>query len=249
MPYRVSRAESGQAAVESALTLPLAVFLVLGTLQLFLMFQARLMTEHAAFRAVRAGSLSQGSCRRMVHAAMTTLLPTFTRTDSPARLAQAFEGRIKNRYAPALDSGHNGDIVWLVRESPRREDIQGQEDSAFDDPDRESLRLEVRLIFWYPMRIPFANWVIARMTLAYWGLQDYNALNPLMVVQNNAEWTEESPPPDHLDDVTMNTSMAATMLARTDQPAGTFVFPIQATAGMRMMTPARSEFFNPQDCR
>ena len=41
MRYRVSRAESGQAAVESALTLPLAVFLILGSLQLFLMLQAR----------------------------------------------------------------------------------------------------------------------------------------------------------------------------------------------------------------
>src|SRR5688572_11906480 len=39
----LARGDAGQAAVEAALTLPLAVFLVLGTLQLFLMLQARLM--------------------------------------------------------------------------------------------------------------------------------------------------------------------------------------------------------------
>lgn len=244
MPYRVSRAESGQAAVESALTLPLAIFLILGSLQLFLMLQARMMAEHAAFRAVRAGSLGQGNCRRMMHAAVTTLLPTFTRTDTANRLAQAFKARLNNRYEPSLDSRHNGDIVWLLRKHPLRAEIGGQEDSAFDDPDRESLRLEVRLIFWYPMRIPFANWVIARMALAHWGLRDYDALNPLMAVQDNANWTEENPPPE-----TLTGAVAATFRARTNSPAGTFVFPIQASYGMRMMTPARREFFTPQDCR
>jgi len=50
--------ESGQATVEAALTLPLTVFLVLGTVQMFLLLQARLLTEYAAFRAVR----EEGRC-------------------------------------------------------------------------------------------------------------------------------------------------------------------------------------------
>jgi hypothetical protein len=235
------RAESGQAAVESALTLPLAVFLILGALQLFLMLQARLMAEHAAFRAVRAGSLSQGSCRRMVQAAVTTLLPTFTRTDSATRLAKAFEDHSNNRYDPSLDSGHNGDIVWLLRQSPQLSDIRGAEAFGFDDPDRDSLRLETRLIFWYPMRIPFANWVIARMALASLGLQDYTGFNPLMPVRN-ANWTQSRSPGS------LASRVANAFKARTNSPAGTYVFPIQATYGMRMMTPARQEFFNQQDC-
>lgn len=235
------RAESGQAAVESALTLPLAVFLILGALQLFLMLQARLMAEHAAFRAVRAGSLSQGSCRRMLQAAVTTLLPTFTRTDSATRLATAFENHSGNRYDPSLDSGHNGDIVWLLRQSPQQSDIPDAEAFAFDDPDQDSLRLETRLIFWYPMRIPFANWVIARMALASLGLQDYTGFNPLMPVRN-ARWTQSRSPES------LEGRVAAAFQARTNSPAGTYVFPIQATYGMRMMTPARREFFNPQDC-
>ena len=244
MRSQVPRAESGQAAVEAALTLPLAVFLVLGALQLFLMLQARLMAEHAAFRAVRAGSLSQGSCRRMLHASLATLLPTFTRTDSPARLAQAFAGRLGNRYAPGLDSGHNGDIVWLLRDSPRSAELPaGRDDGAFDDPDQPSRRLEVRLVFWYPMRIPFANWVIARMTLAAWGLREYSAADPLMPV-HDADWEEGRGPPTGL-----RGDVRSTFLARTDSPPGTFVFPIQASYGMRMMTPARRDFFATQDCQ
>ena len=39
--------ESGQAAVESALTLPLAIFLALGLIQLFMMFQGRAMAQYA----------------------------------------------------------------------------------------------------------------------------------------------------------------------------------------------------------
>ena len=244
MVSRFPRARRGQAAVEAAITLPLAVFLVLGALQLFLMLQARLMTEHAAFRAVRAGSLGQGSCRRMLHAAVTTLLPTFTRTDSAARLGQAFKGHNNNRYQPGADSGHDGEIVWVLRDQPRLDSLpKGQSEvEDFDDPDRDSPRLEVRLAFWYPMRIPFANWVIARMVLAAWSLKPYNAVDPLMPV-HDARWSGGAPPSE------VPREVLETFKQRTDSPAGTFVFPIQATYGMRMMTPPRRDFFSPQDCR
>ena len=47
--------------METALTLPLTLFLMLGTLQLFLMLQARVLTEYAVFRAVRVGTPAQSS--------------------------------------------------------------------------------------------------------------------------------------------------------------------------------------------
>jgi hypothetical protein len=234
--------ERGQAAVEAALTLPLTLFLILGTMQLFLMLQARLMAEHAAFRATRAGALSQGSCTRMLQAAITTLLPTFARTDTPARLANAFGGHKNNQYNAATDGGLSGDIVWLIRPSPVGSAIPAADDETFDDPDLPLQRLEVRLVFWYPMRIPFANWVIARMVLAAWGLQSYTAANPLMETQR-ASWSAYEAPPSALTG-----AMQGEFVNRSG-PNGTYVFPIVATAAMRMMTPPRAAFFNPQDCR
>jgi len=74
--------ESGQAAVETALTMPLVVFLALGTVQLAAMQQARLLTEYAAFQAARAGIVWNGNGERMHDAALWALLPTLGRTDS-----------------------------------------------------------------------------------------------------------------------------------------------------------------------
>jgi hypothetical protein len=200
------------------------------------MLQARLLAEHAAFKSTRIGSLSQGSCERMKHAALLTLLPAFTRTDAPNVLAQAFADRIKNKYAPARDSGHDGTIVWLDRRLSGEARAWGKEDLSFDDPDRpeDILTLEVALTFWYPMRIPFANWVIARTMLAAWGLGDRTAINPLMVAQTST-WTKQKGGAP----ASMTALALAEFAARTGAPTGTYVFPIRATAAMRMMTPPR----------
>ncbi len=110
---RGSSRESGQAAVEAALTLPLVTFMLLGMLQLFMMLHARVMTQYAAFRATRAGSVNHGDCTRMKHAAIGALLPSFTSflgsTTPPGtpgeKLGAAFGMRSSNRYAGAPDNG------------------------------------------------------------------------------------------------------------------------------------------------
>ncbi len=68
--------ESGQAAVEAALIVPMVVFLLLGIIQVTMMQQARLLTEYAAYRAVRAGIVNSGSCKLMHDSALIALLPT-----------------------------------------------------------------------------------------------------------------------------------------------------------------------------
>lgn len=239
--------EAGQAAVETALTLPLGLFLALGILQLFLMQQARLLAEHAAFKAVRAGALSQGSCTRMIHSALVTLLPTFRRVDA-ANIGTNFADVSANAYEPGRDSNHSGDIVWFIRKSPLRANIPFADDAAFDDPDLPLRRLEVEMVFWYPMRIPFANWVISRMLLAHFGLREYTALNPLMVAQN-AEWQLGTATLDQTAYGGLPGTVQNQFLARTNSAQGVYPFPIQVTAAMRMMTPARAAFFTPQHCR
>ncbi|WNG18410.1 TadE/TadG family type IV pilus assembly protein [Cystobacter fuscus] len=82
--------ESGQAAVESALVLPLMVFLGLGLIQLTMMQQAKLMTEYAAYCAARTGIVWNGNNERMHDAAIMALLPTMGRTDTLYHLGKTW---------------------------------------------------------------------------------------------------------------------------------------------------------------
>src|SRR3954447_10364710 len=105
------RSDSGQALVEAALSVPLVLFTMLGTLQLFMMMQARMMAEYSVFRAARGGALDHGRCIPMKHSAIAALLPTFSRTvsltggDHARVLGEAFGARRNGRFDPGLDSG------------------------------------------------------------------------------------------------------------------------------------------------
>src|SRR5438067_1162518 len=70
--------EHGQAAVETAIILPLFLFLILGMLQYGLMTQARVMTKYAAFRAARAGALFNADPKKMEEAALAALIPAIS---------------------------------------------------------------------------------------------------------------------------------------------------------------------------
>jgi len=216
--------------VEAALTLPLTIFLLLGILQLFQLLQARVMAEYAVFRAVRVGSTNHAQCRPMMDAALLTLLPAF-RTfmgrnggGSPgAQLAQEFQAhgfnsnyQYNDPYAlGTMRTGNmRGSILLMERSFTQPTGLAGELD--FDAPGRLQ-RLTVTLTFWYPMRIPFANWVISKMVLGY------QAVNPLMTPQT-ANWQRNG----------LN-GWAATVAARA--AAGELIMPVSATYSMRMMSP------------
>jgi len=241
--------ESGQAAVESALTLPLVVFLVLGTLQLFMMLQARILAQVAVYRAVRAGSINHGDCLPMMHAAMVTMLPTVARTDSPAALARAFRQRADNQYRVTSSYGDlfDGPLVEIVRESPDAGWVRGlehDEDLLFDQPTGDAgldaRTLEIRMVAWYYMRIPFANWVMSRMFLAHFGLKNYTATNPLMPAQKRSDWWLDEPVEIGPDEWPGG-DLGERMVRWSNR--GHFVFPIQVHAAMRMMTPVMAQNF------
>jgi hypothetical protein len=237
---RTRNPQSGQAAVETAITLPLTLFVILGTLQLFMMLQARILTEYAVFRAVRSGSVNHGECKRMVHAAIATLLPSITRVNGAEELGKAFGRRRDNRFAPDFDSKHDGSIVWVIRERPLPEEIKAEEDPGFDDPlDAEDpVRLEARLVYWYPMRIPFVNWVMSKMFLAHFAMEDFTGTSPIIPTNTKAKWTAGK--------TSLAKDLGAEMLERSRK--NQFVFPIQAHYAMRMMTPLRRANFKQPRC-
>lgn len=228
-----ARRESGQAAVESALTLPLTLFLILGTLQLFMMLHGRIMAEYAVFRATRAGSVNQGDCRVMTHAALGALLPIIARTDSPTTLGRAFLLHGRNLYSPIDRWGDSrtrvGAIVWIVKQLDRQ--LQGPIQETFDDRSRRGdvrAEIQVDMVFWFPLKIPFADWVMSRAYLAMFGALPYISTNPLMPTQR-ATWTKDS---SFLDGTNTLTEMRSRILRRQ------YDFPIRTSFRMRMMTPA-----------
>jgi len=235
--------DSGQAAVEASLTMPLVVFLLLGTLQLFMILQARILAQHAVFKATRAGSVMHGNCDAMVHTAIVTLLPSITRTDGPLSLANAFFNRRNNRYLDGAPQ-HRGQIVEIFRDSPLAGTIlpTSAEDNRFDQPPTLE-RLDVRMIYWYRLKIPFADWVMSKMFLAHFNLRAYDDVNPLMPTQGRAGWTGTS---GFAAEPWPGGSPGANM--RTWAGGGAYMFPIRVTASMRMMTPPRRSEFGSQGC-
>jgi hypothetical protein len=112
----------------------------------------------------------------------------------------------------------------------------------FDAPGR-LMRLEIRLIYWFPLRIPFANWVISRMYMASFGIMTYTMNNPLMPTQKQGKtnW-------DRTASINLAPEIVNEITARYGRTPAQYVLPIQASSTMRMMSPAKKMYFNTQNC-
>jgi hypothetical protein len=167
--------ESGQAAVESAIVLPLFVFLILGTLQLGLMHQARLVTKYAAYKAVRAGSLNNAQKSVMEKAALAVMLPLVSRDAGGGEYIKTINNATEfhNKWTwmgvKANSMPDTGlPYVEVTICGPSTKEVNGTE-LDFDDPRQAAskewkldhrTKLRIQLTFNYRMPIPFANWVI-----------------------------------------------------------------------------------------
>jgi hypothetical protein len=171
-----ARVQSGQAAVESAIVLPLFVFLILGTLQLGLMHQARLLTKYAAYKAVRAGSLHNASKGKMEKVALAVLLPMISQPGRkggneyirPVGSAEDFHSKWGELVTNQMQDGLKYAEVIVC--GPTKQEVQSSgRELDFDDPafstgsnwkDSQRTKLRVQVTFNYRMPIPFADWVI-----------------------------------------------------------------------------------------
>lgn len=201
--------QSGQAAIEAALILPLMVFFMLGLVQMTMIQQARLMTDYAAFQAARSGVVWNGNNERMHDAAIMALLPTLGRTDTLLETgktwakAQIYDTAMAQvTWGTPVPKTLNGsnllglvrvdtinpayfspiDSIWKLRDGanwkeldfdgpaayPQVRDLEAHIAKFFnlqlpdgqEDTYRKSTVLQIRLRYWYEMRIPFANHVI-----------------------------------------------------------------------------------------
>ena len=170
----MARGEGGQAVVEAALVLPSIVLLLLGAIQLTQIQQARLLVDHAALAAARAGIVMNGDPGKMREAAALALAPDLGRTDSLPALAEAVV-RLEAREAALAPLGLRQ--LRLEVHSPVAADfpkygrhLRGEE-LDFDDVRPAALDatlLSLRLRYLYELKVPFANkaihsfWMAAR---------------------------------------------------------------------------------------
>lgn len=86
------RRQSGVTLVEFALVTPFALLLVLGIIQLGLMYTAKEVVNEGAFLAARAGAVQHAQVDKMKDVMVKSLVPFYqdtTNTDDLSRLAQA----------------------------------------------------------------------------------------------------------------------------------------------------------------
>ena len=157
MAFRSSSRQGGQAAVETAIVLPLHLFLLLGILQWGLIAHARSLAKYAAYRAVRVGAMQHADPDKMKQAAILALLTIIAQPNSgftggenilPTRNATEVVSKLGRVWAMnALAKGTLGrPIVNVVVCGPLRQDVAGSAQTAvgsgvgdarevdFDDP-------------------------------------------------------------------------------------------------------------------
>ncbi|MBW1807941.1 MAG: pilus assembly protein [Deltaproteobacteria bacterium] len=178
--------QSGQVEVETAIVLPMVIFLLLGLIQLGLLHQARIIGKYAAYRAVRTGSLKNGNVDEMERAALAVALPILSwrkgsgwpevigRTDTATNWMKKW---IKPGFGSTpVNTMTDCGVPYVEVEicGPKQSDVSGgtykpgdKELVSFDHKDIASsgidTKLRIQLTLNYRMIIPFADWVIHRM--------------------------------------------------------------------------------------
>jgi hypothetical protein len=236
--------DSGQALVETAITMPLFVFIMLGTLQLGLMHQAHALTKYAAYKAVRAGALHNAKKDVMELAAAAVLIPMVSWesngvdivspvTDGTSWVTKLIEGRLRAqidqmKIAEVKICGPTKQTARMtggISSEAQKADKETQFDapwqpasSSWRESERNKLRVEVT--FNYRLPIPFANGMI------YWIARGQENSELLFVTRTGFQQTQLKDP-------------ALTERARYDEMARLklgYILPIRATYTMRMMS-------------
>lgn len=230
--------------METAIVMPLFVFIILGLLQLGLMHQAKLMAKYAAFKAVRAGSINRGNKDAMTNAALSVLLPMISRDDTVGGVRNVSNpSKFGNAFNDVVKSGNNKQgsgkpIVDVTVCHPKRSDVDDKKD--FDDPRTnplggnndwrpfEKTKLAVQVTFYYRMFIPFAN---AFVWYAAYGQESAKQIDAMKYALRTKTKKEASEKRNVRDGGAWTISTL-----KTEADSGKYIMPIRASYAMRMMS-------------
>jgi hypothetical protein len=245
------RGSEGQAAVESALTIPMMVFTMLGIVQLTVAYHARALAEYAAFKAARSGSVYRVDCKHMNHAALVALAPSmsFTLSTKPSveslyTTSVAYASSNTTMWKSTAGSMVGGSkMVWI---DYKLEHVDHDFDKQLDPGVEDVPRIRVRMAYFFHYRIPFANWVMVRYWLATQGLlanwgQNDQSDSTIMVVK--ADKPAVNKVADNTGDLNSATDAMVNQV-RLNMLMGVYTLPIVTTWSMRMFSDPLDEFKN-----
>jgi hypothetical protein len=177
---------TGQAILEFLIMIPFALVMILGIIQIGLIFNAHSMLELAAFNAARAAIVAQGSkpeepatvdqasaFMKPAHlAAIVTLLPVIPALHGIQPNFQGIGDAIKGLNFSAQSLGSAGAVLELPRIVVEFLDKDAPNDAKgikkwphhidFDDPAKADDNIvKVRVSWEYPLVIPYINRILA----------------------------------------------------------------------------------------
>ncbi len=229
--------ENGQAAVETALVVPMMVFALLGTIQLAMTYHARMVTEYAAFKAARAASVYRLDCNRIRAATLVALVPTMPAPNGGGAT------QLSSRYVATVRSAKRNRTrastpLVLVDYRLENRKPEGQFDKQLQGGENP-MTVSVKVAYFYEYRIPFANWIMTR----YW-----------LATSTAFRWASGNDPT--MPAARVNTPRASSSidseylnLARRAIQAGYYTSPVVASWTMRMMSDPLPNAANQNRCR
>lgn len=166
---KLRRSETGAALAETAITIMTFLIIILGLIQISLVINAKLLVNYAAYCAARAGIVHNGEQARMENAAALALSPLFTGSPSFAGVAQGY-----GRAQLELIKGNlpfMGMRVEILSPGPERfredykkrffPELQRYGETPKDPKFLDDNLLVVRVIYFYPLRIPVINTLLS----------------------------------------------------------------------------------------
>ncbi|GMU60149.1 MAG: hypothetical protein AMXMBFR34_19120 [Myxococcaceae bacterium] len=231
--------------METAIVMPLFVFLILGMLQLGLMHQARVLTKYAAYKAVRVGSIHNAKKAAMEKAALAVLLPMSGRRAgqsffkaSPGDFASSW-AKAKSMDQANSDSSKLLDLTICNPTGSYTDDFDNPAGALGRDADdwqqANRGRLSIQLTFYYQLVIPFVNGVLWHIVA---GTEKTELMRTLRLSPKTPKW--------------MASGSGRTVHSFSGPAnANIYILPIRASWSMRMQSNYLSKYPLPSknECR